>query len=291
MSAKNDVKVNVPDAATDAPHYGRLGIIVAVCFVIGALWPRVAGITLVPRVPTDDDGAKAATSASAAASASAAKPVATPPPAPEPEKTVAADESVKLDKTLVVSCRDDKGRKVAKCDEPDVTELTLPKIHALVGCDATQDAEGTLSLGIDFDFENGVIREISSGKSTTIKKPVAERLLSCAKKEFESASLKGIDHEHARYQFYYLIEFTPPGTPVSATKEKAEEVTEASGTGVVVWESAIVRDEPNKDGEVKARILYGARVIVQARKGEWYEVKYDGRGRTGWIHQNAIGKK
>jgi hypothetical protein len=292
LASKPEVKVSVPKQEDDRPNFGRLGTIVAVCFVIGALWPRLAGVTLVPRAPINSEQPAAAAPSASAAPSALAEPPEEPDPAPAPEQPqVSPTEALKITKTLVVSCRDDQGRKVEKCDEPDISSVATPKIHALLGCDAAQDAEGVLSLGLDLDFKNDVVRDVSSGKSTTLSSSVEKRLLGCAKKEFSSTSLKEIDHEHARYQFFFLVEFTPASTPVAAEVPAEEEKTEASGTAVVVWESARVRDEPSKDGEVKARILYGARVIVQARKGEWYEVKYDGRGRTGWIHQNAIGKK
>ena len=36
-----------------------------------------------------------------------------------------------------------------------------------------------------------------------------------------------------------------------------------------------------------ARAMFG--VAVSARKGKWYEVKYDAKGAKGWVHRNALG--
>jgi hypothetical protein len=86
------------------------------------------------------------------------------------------------------------------------------------------------------------------------------------------------------------VEFVPPGTPieVEGAAPVDEETTEASGLATVSWDVAIVRNQPD-GGSIITRLRYGTRVVVVARRGNWYEVKYDAKGRRGWVHKNAIG--
>jgi SH3-like domain-containing protein len=65
-------------------------------------------------------------------------------------------------------------------------------------------------------------------------------------------------------------------------------VIEASGRATVGWQVALIRNEPRK-GEVVARILSGTNVVVTGRNGDWYRVKYDGKGNEGWVYRSAIG--
>jgi SH3-like domain-containing protein len=39
---------------------------------------------------------------------------------------------------------------------------------------------------------------------------------------------------------------------------------------------------------VKARLLYGTKVFVTGRQGDWYRIRYDAHGREGWVHKNAL---
>ena len=57
----------------------------------------------------------------------------------------------------------------------------------------------------------------------------------------------------------------------------------------MLWEVAILRSSPTKDGDVVARVLQGTRLIVSGRQGDWYKVKYDARGKEGWVYRTAIG--
>src|SRR5262249_31174345 len=51
-------KIEVPKPSTDRPQLGRVGIIAVVGFVIGMIWPRLAGVKLVPNAPTDEEAAR-----------------------------------------------------------------------------------------------------------------------------------------------------------------------------------------------------------------------------------------
>jgi len=57
----------------------------------------------------------------------------------------------------------------------------------------------------------------------------------------------------------------------------------------VSWETALVHATPEKDGKVVARVLSGTRVAVTGRSGDWYRIKYDARGREGWVFRTAVG--
>src|SRR5688572_7924444 len=50
--ATRPVKVTSPPPEADSPKLVQVGVIAAVCFAIGALWPTLSGLRLVPEVPT-----------------------------------------------------------------------------------------------------------------------------------------------------------------------------------------------------------------------------------------------
>ena len=141
---------------------------------------------------------------------------------------------------------------------------------------------------MELDFEQKAITDVFAGKSTTFPKEKAHALVDCAKKGLEAVHLDGLDHEHSRYTVFYFIEFVPPGTLVTTPAAAAEETADASGLATIGWDVAVVRDQP-EDGKIIARIRYGTRVVVTARRGKWYEVKFDAKGTKGWVHRNALG--
>ena len=67
------------------------------------------------------------------------------------------------------------------------------------------------------------------------------------------------------------------------------EATPASGRATVSWDVALVRSQPARDGEVRARVLNGTRVVVTGKSGDWFRIKYDARGNQGWVYRTAIG--
>jgi hypothetical protein len=103
-------------------------------------------------------------------------------------------------------------------------------------------------------------------------------------------SLLAIPHEHQRYTVFYRIELAAaPPEPAAPASAAPLSVTPASGNATVSWETALVHATPEKDGKVVARVLSGTRVAVTGRSGDWYRVKYDARGREGWVFRTAIG--
>jgi hypothetical protein len=142
-------------------------------------------------------------------------------------------------------------------------------------------SEGSLGDALDR------ARTVFHGKSTTFDREKAHALVDCAKKELGTVRLDGLGHEHDEYTVFYFVQFIPPGTAV-AEKPAGDETADASGLATVVWDVAVVRDQP-EDGKIVTRLRYGTRVAVSARRGKWYEVKYDVKGAKGWVHRNALG--
>src|SRR4051812_33976013 len=99
------LKVEIPK--DDAPKLGRVGIIAAVGFAIGAFWPTLAGVKLVPSVPSQPAAAPGLAGEPVAASALSALP---PTPAPAaapapPEEDGAANKGPTIGTMQVTSCR------------------------------------------------------------------------------------------------------------------------------------------------------------------------------------------
>ncbi|MFO0566187.1 MAG: SH3 domain-containing protein [Polyangiaceae bacterium] len=285
--------VHVPKPGDDQPRLVRVAVITAIGFAVGVIWPKVAGMKLVPSVPSEAEGAASAASADPQSApgdtgAPAAPPAAKAQPASAqaPESAPTPEEAFKISEPKITSCRDAKGARREKCDAIEIDAAARPKILALSACPAAKDLQGTLSLGIELDFASGKISDVMKGKSTSLPDATADALIACAKREFMTLSLSDIQHEQSRYTVFYIAEFLPPGK--AATPDAGASVTPASGHATVGWEVAIVRDQP-KDGEIVARLMRGTKVVVTGRDGDWYRVKYDAKGAEGWVFRTAIG--
>lgn len=282
----------MPKPAEDRPELGRVGAIAALGFALGAVWPWLAGVKLVPSPPTDElaEVSSAAAQPSGSAPAASAHAPDQPTATAEPEATERTrEETVNIGELQVFACRDSKDKKLKDCDKVGFDALARGRLSALAACDAAKGAKDTLSIGFELDFEQKTISQIFSGKSTTFSKEKAARLVECATKEFESVRLDDLDHEHELYTVFYFVEFVPPGTVTKAPEPAAgEETSEASGLATVGWDVAVVRDEP-ETGKILTRLRFGTRVVVTARRGKWYRVKYDAKGTQGWVHRNALG--
>lgn len=271
-------------------RFGRVGLIAAIGFGVGLIWPHLAGVRLVPEVPSERAEAASAELSGApsggvrppgsAAVAAVAAPAAVPPD-PQEAFTVAPGE--------VTSCRGKGGTKLERCDPVDFDAIARGRIATLGACEATKRAQGVLSLGFELDFTKDRVASVLSGKSTSLEPEDVDALLACLREHLGEVSLAGIRHEHERYTVFYKVEFssgadkTKPGEPSEA------EVTPASGTATVAWDAALVRAAPTRDAEVVARVLQGTRLSVNARHGDWYRVKYDTKGGQGWVFRTSIG--
>ncbi|HEX6273249.1 MAG TPA: SH3 domain-containing protein [Polyangiaceae bacterium] len=298
--SKAALKVEVPKQKDEPLKLGRVGIIAAVGFGLGVAWPHLAGVRLVPTLPGEASSAKDDLSgappedkpqASAVASALPA------PPAPTaldkaPRATDAQPPVV--GEAQVTSCSDG-GKRVKQCDDIDFDRVARAPIEALSGCDGAREISGVLSLGFDLDFGTERVTRVASGKTTSLGEKETSTLLDCYRQAFSKITLDGIPHEHQRYTVFYRVELNGSKPAPGASAEGVEgdaapaEVTPASGTATVTWNTALVRQTPDREGKTIARVLQGTRVGVTGRSGDWYRVKYDAKGNQGWVFRTAIG--
>ncbi len=299
MAPRPAVKISVPDADMDRPASRRLAVIAAVCFLCGVFWPSLAKLDFVQRPPgtpqpkpdesepppseTETDPAR---SPGPASSPGANSELLVPAARAELQHTQA--ETTVIEATLITSCHD-AGQRAQSCDEPRLSGVTRAPIGELARCEGADGASGVLSLGLEVDFAQGRISRVKAGKSTTLSEELTASLVTCAEKSLTGISLAGIAHEHASYWLYHLVRFKPPGSPFDATSVPAGEIVSASGRGTIGWKTALVREAASRQAKTVARLLYGTRVNVTGRAGEWYRIDYDGRGSVGWVHRKAIG--
>ena len=298
---RQTVKVEVPGSKEDGVKFGRVGIIAVVGFAIGIAWPRLAGVKLVPSAPVPA-AAEASARELTGAPAETNKPATTPAPVPSAAAAVgkAPAERLLVSDVQVASCRNEQGKRAQSCDRVDFDRVAREHLRELSGCPGTEQATGVLSLGFELDFAAGKIKSIQSGKSTSLEQENVDRLLACARERFANVSLAGIPHEQKSYTLYYRLELLAPGgdadasnrgggSPTAAPSSGSDEGSPASGQATVSWDVALVRSEPKRDGEVRARVLSGTRVVVTGKNGDWFRVKYDAKGSQGWVYRTAIG--
>jgi len=285
------LKVDVPRTSPVSLRLGRVGLIAAVGFLAGIVWPRLAGIRLVPELPVPAASAPDLSGAPEEPPAASALASATLPPKPtRPELLVPGPQPPVVGEAQVTSCRDAAGGKIDKCDGVDFDRVARERLSKLDDCPAARKASGILSLGFELDFTTERVSRITSGKATSLDEETLKAVLECYRQSFANVSLVAIPHEHQRYTVFYRIELTAvPAEPAVAGSAAPVAVTPASGNATVSWETALVHATPEKDGKVVARVLSGTRVGVTGRSGDWYRVKYDARGREGWVFRTSIG--
>lgn len=282
------LRIEVPRPEQDKPELGRVGVIAAAGFVIGIAWPWLAGVRLVPAPPTEETTVEAVASAAVPSASSApVAPAASGAPVPVGPAQKTDAETTKISEIQITGCRDGKGKKKKDCDKVGIDDRVRPHLSALTSCTEAQGASETLSIGLELSFTDQTITDVFAGKSTTFSREKARALVECARKELAPVRLDGLGHEHDEYTVFYFVEFVPPGTAVSPAAA-AERTADASGLATVMWDSAVVREQP-EDGKIVSRLRYGTRVAVSSKRGKWYEVKYDAKGDKGWVHQNALG--
>jgi hypothetical protein len=282
-------KVDLPTAPSTPLRLGRIGIIAAVGFGIGIAWPRLAGVRLVPELPAAPASSQDLSGApEEAPAASAAKVVPKPAAAPAPEPNPAQPPVV--GEAQVTSCRDAGGGRVEHCDAVDFDRVARNKLASMEECEDARKISGVVSIGFDLDFTTERVTRVSSGKTTTLEAAALRAVLACYEKKFSNVSLVGIPHEHQRYTVFYRVELKaqPPISP-AGSDSPPDPITPASGAATVTWDTALVRDAPGNDTKVIARLRSGTRVGVTGRSGDWYRVKYDAKGREGFVFRTAIG--
>ena len=285
--------ISVPTPDEERIRVGKVGIMAIVGLGIGIVWPRFAGVHLVPAPPSE--GLPAASAASAS-SAEAVSPSASQAPSthpPEVDQKPAGVSPPKVTLAQVVSCRSKDAGRQTHCEAPAIESVVEDPLRALIACDGADNARGVLSLGFDVDFGGNKLDNFVAGKSTTLASQLAKQLVRCAEKELGRVSLEGISHPMTNYRVFYRLEFgseqtAPTPAPKSDEAPASDEVIAASGRVTVTWDAALVRAKP-KDGEVLARVLGGTRLTVTGHQGDWYRVKYDAKGSEGWVFKGAIG--
>jgi len=296
---RQPLKIEVPDRKQEALRFGRVGLIVTAGFVIGIIWPRIAGFKLVPSVPSQPAESSSADLTGAPGEgkgpASGVPSVAEPEPPPSAVAEGALLDRLQISEPQFLACKDNGKKSKDECDPIEFDRLARPHIQALAACAGADKLLGTLSLGFDLDFSSQAVKSIKSGKSTTFTEAETESLLDCEKKEFSNVSLVGIAHKHEAYSIFYKVEFPKTAgekgepAPAGAADVPAADVTEASGHATVAWDVALVRSSPSRDGAVVARVLQGTRISVTGRRGDWYRIKFDVKGSVGWVYRTAIG--
>jgi hypothetical protein len=325
--AEVPLAVRVPGVADDRPSWMKVGVIAAIGFIAGVVWPRVAGVRLGPAVPESPSASVAAGSAEGSGAgpgqsgrAAEGEPqgvsVATGPatvvasavasaggsetPASEP-----ASGSVGVGHGAVLACKTSDGEslKGTACGTvPGLDAVLLPRLRKLAECPDASAANGVLHLIVHPDFARGTVTA-ELGRVQGVPSP--EPLLACARAGLSGASLSGIAHDNARYSVSYRIAFgtgegtgvSPPPrveeTPAVSVPRPSSHVQEepaSEGTAQIVWEVALVRDAP-KTGKVVARLQRGTSVRVGSVKDGWYPIKYgDAFAADGWIYRGALGR-
>jgi hypothetical protein len=295
VAPEQHLKVQIPSPADDRPRLARVGVVAAVGFVMGIVWPWLAGVRLVPGAPVEQGPVLAATSAPGPSASSAPPPATSLAPTGSAQAQAEPDSAdrVKLGEASVTSCRDAQGKPLDECDTVDLASVVSARLRALGGCKGAESAHGMLSIGLELDFAKNRVERLLRGVSTTLPDGMTETLLGCARKEFATASLEGVQHAHPSYTVFYRVEFLPPGQRASDEESEAveqpNEMTAASGMATVSWDVAIVREGPTQDSALQARLRSGTRVVVVGRRNDWYKVKYDAKGSEGWVYKSAIG--
>ena len=293
---RQPLKIDVPNQTQETLRFGRVGLIVSAGFVIGILWPRLAGFKLVPSVPSQPAESSSAdlTGAPGEVKGAAAVPAAAPEPEPPAADTSKDVDRLQISEPQFFSCKQSGKKRKDECDHIEFDRLARPHIQALSGCAGADKLVGVLSLGFDLDFEAQTVKSVKSGKSTTLTEADSALLVACEKKEFANVSLVGIPHKHEAYSVFYRVEFPKPDADKAAAGAATAEastgdVTEATGHATVAWDVALVRSSASRDGPVIARVLQGTRISVTGRRGDWYRIKYDVKGNVGWVYRTAIG--
>lgn len=285
MQSRKPLRIEVPKE--ENLKLGRVGLIAVIGFGVGILWPRIAGMRLVPGVPNDKSETTSVELSGAPIDAGAKTTPAAVDSAEPPVKAPSA--GLGIGKGEIASCRGPRGKKVEACDEIDFDGVARGRIATLSACDTARRSDGVLSLGFELDFAKDRVVGLQSGKSTSLPQEDVEALLACLKETLGEVSLAGIRHKHERYSIFYRVELTSDPDRKKVEPQANVEVTPASGKATVAWDVALVRGSPSRDSEVVARVLSGTRVSVTGRNGDWYRVKYDAKGGEGWVFRTAIG--
>src|SRR6185369_5495045 len=129
---RHPLKIEVPDRKQETLRFGRVGLIVTAGFLIGIIWPRIAGFKRVPSQPAESSSADL-TGAPGEAKAPAPAPAeAEPPPAatgPGPQL-----DRLQISEPQFLACKDNGKKFKEECDHVEFDRLARPHIQALAAC-------------------------------------------------------------------------------------------------------------------------------------------------------------
>lgn len=252
-------------------------------FVVGAAWPKLAGVKLIPEAPRDEFRAPPSASSEVVVERKGAA-----VPLDRAEPSGPSSETLEVGRVEIQSCVTEAGRVEKSCGELDVDALILPRLLMLESCPERAGASGLLSLGFDLDYRTKGVEKVRSGASTSLPDSVRDGLLVCARKALGSLKLPAEKPAHARYTVFYRIGFRLSGTD----RAEASPVERASGEVLVRWPTALVRKGADRNADVVAKVRKGARLKVRGRKGDWLEVETSeqGKPKVGFIHGAAVGE-
>jgi hypothetical protein len=308
-------RVRLPAESDDRPSWIKVGVIASVGFAVGVLWPRLAGIRLAPNPPNESVSASSAAplrandgaSAASASAATAAVPAASLAVAP-PAAATGTPPTVTVNRGVVLSCKTDDGEALKGFQACGAVSgfdaIAQPRLRKLASCAAADGANGKLAAIFNIDFKSNRVA-IDIGKSSTVAN--IDGISACLKPEFQGVSLGPLDHQNPRYSLFYSTVFSSKGGATAATSPAAGATpslpaapaattattpvgSDSDGTAQVVWEVAIVRDNP-RTGQVVARLQRGTKIRLGAGQDGWYRVQYGNSfASEGWVYRGAIGR-
>lgn len=295
--------MQLPSPSSDQPAWGRVGVIAAVGFVIGVVWPRLAGISLGPNPPADTRPA-AAQSATAktgapAAAALASNTIAIVPPDPSAVSANGTfEQTVIVPASEITLCRNEKGKTPEQCDALAIDPLLQPRIKELAKCPSAMGLSGKLQLVLELDFKRKTIK-VQRLKSK-LPRTTIDGVVRCTERSLAGLSLDDLAHENLRYVVEYNLAFYPPGkSPETEAQQAADEKAPAAAavaenpdgagaqdkTAAVRWNSVQIRETPN--GTAIGKVTRGTSVKVLGKKEKWVQVEYSD-GKKGWVYGDAL---
>jgi hypothetical protein len=196
---------------------------------------------------------------------------------------------------VVVSCKTEDGEALkgaGACGSiSGFDTFAMPRIRRLAACSAADGANGKLTATFYVNFNENRVN-VDLGKSSTVGN--VESIGACLRQSFAGlTTLSAVEHTHPRYTVSYNATFvTKDGAPALASPGGAQTASTPvdAPTASVVWEVAIVRDNP-RTGQVVARLQRGTKIRVGSAQEGWYRVRYGSQfASEGWVYRGAIGK-
>jgi hypothetical protein len=256
------------------PELGRVGVIAAAGFRSVLRGRGSRGVQLVPS-PPKEDAVEATVPSAAPVLAGSAAPAAVSSAAGEapapPQRTDA--ETTKISDMQVTACRDGKGKKKKDCDRIAIDDRVRPHLAALTACQEARGASETLSIGLELSFVEQTITDTFAGSQVPFldmaanQEALSEKIAGQLKASFTIRSTR------------CSISFSSFSCTAVAERPAGDETADASGLATVVWDVAVVRDQP-EDGKIVTRLRYGTRVAVPARRGRGTG-EYDAKAKAG----------